>query len=384
MSWIPVTDTIGIRRGRVVKIDETKYVAIDFDESSIKVKPNRWYYRWWYRLRHAKLIEGRKSFWWREKHQGHWHASWTLFYKARHAGIGYVADAIERDHMFYLNIPALFNIWLRIPMSCKRAEKLKYECKGWEVRFHSGSAWFTIGHNDSSWSSKQKWWKSFNINFADIVLGKFTSKKGEVVGMSTWLPLPEKNYPVDIELYDMTCGHKRWFKRTTKRACVTIQEGVQGPLEPGKGENSWDIDDSDTSSWSFQANSFEEAIGHVVSDVLEGRARRGAGHWYPEPKDESHMAIRNMNVGEVAKAIEEGLNNPKHRGLEIKLHQSRNMNMDGTVLIDRSWFTMHKGKKHGNSFGPFVEDVEELPSWDDIISNAKETIDKILDSEEPG
>lgn len=95
----------------------------------------------------------------------------------------------------------------------------------------------------------------------------------------------EADYPATVILTTDTWKRPRWhWPLVVERAEVDVPGGV--PI-PGKGENSWDIDDDATFSLVTPASTVEEAVQKFYDTVNERRARYGGRNWTPEKRVQS-------------------------------------------------------------------------------------------------
>jgi hypothetical protein len=98
------------------------------------------------------------------------------------------------------------------------------------------------------------------------------------------VPLPEGPQPATFRTTKVVMRWSRPLGRCRDRLLgprtrwhTDIRPGRPSPI-PGKGENSWDLDDDAVYSTSAPGRSVEEAIGHHVATVLRQRRRYGGQH----------------------------------------------------------------------------------------------------------
>ncbi|MHC5826003.1 MAG: hypothetical protein ACYT04_61670, partial [Nostoc sp.] len=87
-------------------------------------------------------------------------------------------------------------------------------------------------------------------------------------------------YRVDAVLYEATWKRPR-NPFPIKLIKCELSPSIPIPI-PGKGENSYDIDDDAIYGMTTAANSVDEAIAHLRDDVIETRKRYGGDNWQPE------------------------------------------------------------------------------------------------------
>jgi hypothetical protein len=164
-----------------------------------------------------------------------------------------------------------------------------------------------LWRNDSctSWDDNKKWpWQGngwhFMVDLKDLLLGrtKHLRLPNEVEARNLWINMPEGRYParmiVTRELWlreRILSVFRRWPKvdellgpEFLYRAHVVIPGGIP---EPGKGENSWDLDDEATQEITLAAEpSFPDrhAVSRKVCDlVMRRRHNYGSGFgWKPD------------------------------------------------------------------------------------------------------
>ena len=68
---------------------------------------------------------------------------------------------------------------------------------------------------------------------------------------------------------------------------------------PGKGESEWDCGDNNLQSLHCNAETVEEAIGHVVASVLRTRKRHAGSHTYESRESQdSHEQMDGIDAAE--------------------------------------------------------------------------------------
>lgn len=94
------------------------------------------------------------------------------------------------------------------------------------------------------------------------------------------VPMPEANYPATykIERLIATWPDRLGFLRPAKVWYrVDVEPGMPVPV-PGKGENSWDLDDDAIGSLSVPGRDVETAIAALVASALRTRRRHHGQH----------------------------------------------------------------------------------------------------------
>jgi hypothetical protein len=100
------------------------------------------------------------------------------------------------------------------------------------------------------------------------------------LGVPAVVAMPEGNYPCVTRFYEETWQRPRlpWASRVSRRAEVLMLVPI--PI-PGKGENSYDIDDDAIYSLSAPGTSVAAATSQAASSALRDRERRSSRDWRP-------------------------------------------------------------------------------------------------------
>ena len=101
-----------------------------------------------------------------------------------------------------------------------------------------------------------------------------------VLGIPAVVAMPEGNYPAVVRFTEDTWKRPRlpWNSRLIRRAEVTMLVPI--PF-PGKGENSWDIDDDALYSQSAPGVSVADATAKVAASAMRSRERYARRDWKP-------------------------------------------------------------------------------------------------------
>jgi hypothetical protein len=181
--------------------------------------------------------------------------------------------------LFFANY--LFGAWIGI--HGKTSSKIKQIlCKGHDKKELS------IGRNEEfihwkiwmdphSWSSKNPRWRDGSFDLAKFFFGKLEYSTKDISEHDLTAPMPEGNYPVHVKMFESFWRRSRWFGKSLMRAEITVKSKGGIPM-PGKGENSWDCGMDGTYAMTLTANNPAEAVGKLITDVLQDRYKRG-GPW---------------------------------------------------------------------------------------------------------
>jgi hypothetical protein len=178
--------------------------------------------------------------------------------------------AIERLFYFSLGIENI------IPRNLKKRWKW---WPSWEVRetgirivLEQGWIWLDTFY-DGSDSSKNRRWQHITLTPLDWLFGKVKHSSEDLSNSDVIVSLPEANYQTKVRMFRSTWKRPRWPRSLVlTRADIEVEGGI--PI-PGKGENSWDLDDDAVFSLTTPAESVEEACLKLIDDVTGTRKRRG-------------------------------------------------------------------------------------------------------------
>lgn len=130
------------------------------------------------------------------------------------------------------------------------------------------------------WHSKTPKWRDGWFGIPDFFLGKARYTKVDQEPIPAVVSLPEADYPVMVTFFTQTWKRPRWpVPKVSQGAYVDSEQGI--PI-PGKGENSWDCEDTAYLSIGTSATTVEEALADIVERVNERRERYGGKGWFPE------------------------------------------------------------------------------------------------------
>ena len=149
-----------------------------------------------------------------------------------------------------------------------------HEEREFDLYYYNKAFWLRLwGDPMGGWSRDMSWHLvSHSFHLDDFFLGKIeysemTLKEGDI-----YIPMPEGSYPAKYKQYIATRKRKRWFKKEIMMVQIDIPNGI--PHE-GKGENSYDCGEDALYGLTTPANKIEDAVGKVVSSVLNDRKRYG-------------------------------------------------------------------------------------------------------------
>lgn len=178
---------------------------------------------------------------------------------------------------FAIGIPSLF--WFHFGSTMRRKWTFPYDYeREIGVSYHDKALWWRTWSPASSWSRKTPKWRDGNLDFERLVKGRAKHSEEDIETVSVQFVMPEATYPATIRMYKSIWAFPRWPAKVITRAEVTIENGI--PI-PGKGENSWDLDDDAIYESSFVASSWNEAYQKFLKSVQDTRFKYGGRAWKP-------------------------------------------------------------------------------------------------------
>jgi hypothetical protein len=209
-----------------------------------------------------------------------WHAGEKHF--GTHVTIG--GQLSDDDVSLGLRVPLIGSLWLSVEglTPWKWRPRADHELG---VSIHDGSIWWKLlcnSHESRSnaplWDSRSRWRQPV-WHVVDWLLGKARYSSRKLSTHTAVYTPPEGEYPVTVTLTECTWKRARWPRpRTVRRAEIKMLKPV--PI-PGKGENSWDMDEDAIYSLTTPAASVDEAMANLHASVMRDRERDGGLDWLP-------------------------------------------------------------------------------------------------------
>ena len=236
---------------------------------SIKKAPRYWRHFWWFR----NAEEGDIA-------HGEIRVECKLFCKGHGIGASLKVDTAEVKLAFYAG--SLFTLWLHVE-SWRHLRRLTERMIGKEyprdrelsatVRegLVSVTLWRPANHHRRGDRRNILW------NWRRAATGRQVTRRVEKSRHSTVVLMPEGTYGAEVILSDVRHEWPR-FKRpkTYQTAEIKVEGGIP---EPGKGENSWDIDDDATFGLSMGVKGDDsECVEQVGPFRAQGRGVGGVSH----------------------------------------------------------------------------------------------------------
>ena len=172
----------------------------------------------------------------------------------------------ERAVHFSIRIPYLFSLYL----SFRNFFKLPDVDREISVRIIEGSIFWTLWRTPHEWHSGD--WRNDSFNLPNFLRGRPKHSERDISTHEVDIPMPEGMYPAKIRLYESTWRYPRWFPRRLVRAEIEMVKPI--PV-PGKGENSWDIDDDAIFGGTYHASTIPEAIAAITRSAYRDREKYG-------------------------------------------------------------------------------------------------------------
>jgi hypothetical protein len=158
------------------------------------------------------------------------------------------------------------------------------------VSFHDRSLWWRAWADPHEWSEGTPRWRDGSLDLDRLVRGPARVVRTELRATDVLVPMPEGSYRAAAVLEEVRLVRPRWPDEVSYSVKLDLSKeqeptGQAGIPIPGKGENSWDVDDDAIYESSTSARTFAEAVGELVGSVLARRERHGGKDWRPPPRE---------------------------------------------------------------------------------------------------
>lgn len=143
--------------------------------------------------------------------------------------------------------------------------------------------WWTVlawRHEDDDFGRARHGWE-WRAELADVILGRAKYREGAPEVHRIRVQMPEREYTGTATLRDDSWKRPLWFRKTIRRAHIDMDEGHAVPV-PGKGENSYDIDDDAIYGLTCRAGTPAEAAMAVYESAMYARGKYASASWLPE------------------------------------------------------------------------------------------------------
>jgi hypothetical protein len=207
-----------------------------------------------------------------------WYLELVTGIKQRHCHADIEIGGDENDIKISVGIPFLFAFWFGV----EGLLPYKWLPRDWGrttgIKLYEEYLWIDIWRDDSGWTEQKKW-QHISINWKRILFGRDRLTKTDLATEYLEVVLPEGRYKAKVNITQF-----KWTFKRFKKPLVIIRSDVQPEIPipiPGKGENSWDIDDDAIYSFSTAISNPHYAAEALAKDVMETRRKRAGYDWMP-------------------------------------------------------------------------------------------------------
>lgn len=187
---------------------------------------------------------------------------------------------MEDGYGLALAIPYLFAIWLHFRIGLPAPPKSGYA-------FHMYLLGFSIYEEFISldfWRDTNEMNGHYSLDWKTLLFGKYTYTTEDLGNVEAVLAMPEGNYRAHGKIERATWKRKRFLPaRSITRADIDYDPPV--PV-PGKGENSYDLDDdaiwSITSPYLDENDTIDKMLLRQRDHILAQRIKNGGENWQPD------------------------------------------------------------------------------------------------------
>lgn len=178
--------------------------------------------------------------------------------------------------------------WLFCIFFCWRGVKYDFDKIGIEglhreigVRVFDGGIWFDFWGDPSGWGPRRAWSIHPLQGFLNSVFGRTNYSQVDVTEKREYVNLPEGYIPATVKRYRSIWKRPRLPFNHRSIWYVEIEPIVPVPI-PGKGENSWDIEDDGIHSSSKRGYDIHQALSEFADDIIKRRLKHGGYSWRPD------------------------------------------------------------------------------------------------------
>lgn len=232
-----------------------------------------------------------------------WYGAFFLYWPGNHASIGWklgarrlaahlrLDDTGDEHLTLHLAFPFLGAFWLSLSR-CSRllqllgltwAQVREKPSRDWlrsiGFTFRHGTFWIDPWINPDEYDKGRR--HTLTINLADLLFGRPRVKVTTLACHGAVVQLPEGGYPATVRLYTATYKRPLAFRpwRVVPRFDIEVEDGI--PI-PGKGDNSWDMEDDAVYEVSGAGDSVETAVAAIRAAIMQSRERYGGQDWTPD------------------------------------------------------------------------------------------------------
>lgn len=245
---------------------------------SARKRPGAWplHYRWW--LHFVSWCFG---------------VEWVVGRSANPMLLLKVGEGDGPEINLWIGIPFLLSLYLTLEwprleriVPTVRSKSYAREGEYWDMpitrclgfKIHDGRIWFSLWADEMD-SGHNKSWQEFNLGPVNFLLGRMKYSQYGEQAHEVEIVMPEGRYPAVITTYTAVWKRARWpFAKRVYKADIEVEGGI--PV-PGKGDNSWDMDDDAIYSMSCSARTADEAAWKMFESVMGDRVRYARADWSP-------------------------------------------------------------------------------------------------------
>lgn len=199
------------------------------------------------------------------------HIEWRLGRKSRGLGLTYQQNTYNPDIVIHIAIKWLFQVFFVFGDVAEDKQPRQYGIKihDWLFNLYYGGDPDEYGDKCISFFI-DKW-----------LLGRQKTVVAHDDPINMIVPMPEGDYPVIVQRVTLRHWRNRtpFYKRIVVRYDIESESGI--PI-PGKGENSWDLDDNAIFSAGYACDTSYEALAKFAEYILERRLKYGGEGWIPD------------------------------------------------------------------------------------------------------
>lgn len=187
----------------------------------------------------------------------------------------YIGVGGEDGITLHAGIPRLFAIWLSFYFRWLRLPYSEYQTG---ITIHEEFIWLNVWRNEMD---SRDGWLHWSFDWKRALLGKMDYKNEVLNEFRSFVLMPEGSYPCTVTIEESTWKRPRWKAITRKYAAFKFDKPI--PI-PGKGENSWDMDDDAICQTTVQMESENpsDAAKAIAARIQQRRERYGGANWTPD------------------------------------------------------------------------------------------------------
>lgn len=233
-----------------------------------------------FRFHSQNLSEG-SQFWegraWFDAGRNSSRVEWC-FGKRAHFLSAYIGIGGEDGITFHAGIPYLFALWFCFSLRffSRFMPDDEYQTG---ITAHEEFIWINVWRNEMS---SREAWLHWTFDWKTFFFGKQSYKNRVLNEFRSIVVMQEGDYSCTVLIEESTWKRPRWKAIIHNYATFKFDNPV--PI-PGKGENSWDLDDDAFLQMSVRlapGQTITEAAKDIAAKIRQRRERYGGKNWLPE------------------------------------------------------------------------------------------------------